>query len=78
MDTVPWGQNSPKERFPISVLTNEFGTKSGCLGHLKKTPTLYYPFREILAVIPGCGYSSRKSRATQSYNNMLFLFVLFL
>ena len=33
------------------------------------------PFREIRAALPGYGYSSRKSSATQSYKYMLDLFV---
>ena len=36
---------------------------------------LYRPFREMRVALPGYGYSSRKSSATQSYRCMLGLFV---
>ena len=37
--------------------------------------TLYYPFREIRATLPGKSYSSREGSATQSYKCMLGLFM---
>ena len=46
------------------------------MNHFKKT-LFIIPFRKIRAALPGEGYSSRKSSATQSYTDkcMLGLFV---
>ena len=68
--------HSQFERVPARA-QNSFPVNVLYVGFFKYNNTLYYPFREIRAVLPGKGYSSRNSRSAQSYiyKCMLGLFV---